>query len=390
MSNLNSLNISNEQVLLINILNTMYNENLRQIQILYESNNQIRQTISDLLFDNRITRNNSNRNRNNSNHIRNNSNRNRRNINNNYRNNSSTYDIYEDYIRRRNNNSNINDNEYLNRHNNTSFSVYSSPISYLPRRNLINRNEHSRLAVEITNQARNAANIARNSANIARNSANVARSQIQHINLNNIESNMTSRSNDRINTNANNNNITRLIESFLQPIDIYPTTAQIEASTRVTRYGNIIRPVNTSCPISLEPFNDTDLVTMIRHCGHIFNTNEINSWFRSNCRCPVCRYDIRNYLSDPSNAQNFINDNEETERDTSQQHQDISGNLVNNVRDSLTDNLTGSILNDVLNQSGLTTSNSERLIHLLDPSNNSFDVLTTLYYLFPASNQYRI
>ena len=56
-------------------------------------------------------------------------------------------------------------------------------------------------------------------------------------------------------------------------------------------------PINRACPISLENFNDTDIVSIIRFCGHIFNRDELNTWFRTNCRCPVCRYDIRNYQS---------------------------------------------------------------------------------------------
>lgn len=60
--------------------------------------------------------------------------------------------------------------------------------------------------------------------------------------------------------------------------------------------------MNTSCPISLETFGDNSQVTMIRHCGHIFNPDMLHSWFQSNCLCPVCRYDIRNYV--PSNTLN--------------------------------------------------------------------------------------
>lgn len=94
---------------------------------------------------------------------------------------------------------------------------------------------------------------------------------------------------------TNQATINRILESFLAPIDIYPTQSQIEAATRVARYGDITRPPNTTCPISLDSFEDSQHVTVIRHCGHIFNTEQIQSWFRANCRCPVCRYDIRNY-----------------------------------------------------------------------------------------------
>ena len=94
---------------------------------------------------------------------------------------------------------------------------------------------------------------------------------------------------------TNQATINRILESFLEPIDIYPSQAQIETATRVAMYGDITRPQNTTCPISLDSFEDSQLVTVIRHCGHIFNTEQIGAWFRANCRCPVCRYDIRNY-----------------------------------------------------------------------------------------------
>jgi len=42
------------------------------------------------------------------------------------------------------------------------------------------------------------------------------------------------------------------------------------------------------------------MVTLIRFCGHIFNSEQLNTWFRSNCRCPVCRYDIRSYNANAS------------------------------------------------------------------------------------------
>ena len=97
-----------------------------------------------------------------------------------------------------------------------------------------------------------------------------------------------------------NNNFTNLLQRFFQPIEIFPTQTQIEAATRNVRYCDILNPINRSCPISLENFSDNDIVTVIRHCGHIFNQNQLNTWFRSNCRCPVCRYDIRNYNSNSS------------------------------------------------------------------------------------------
>ncbi len=40
-------------------------------------------------------------------------------------------------------------------------------------------------------------------------------------------------------------------------------------------------------------FSDNDIVTVIRHCGHVFATDQLNIWFATHCTCPVCRFDIR-------------------------------------------------------------------------------------------------
>jgi len=110
---------------------------------------------------------------------------------------------------------------------------------------------------------------------------------------------------------TNQSTIERILNTFLAPIDIFPTQSQIEIATRVVRYGDIARPPNTSCPISLDSFGENQLVTVIRHCGHIFNTEQIGAWFRANCRCPVCRYDIRNYRVLDVSANELIGDEEQ-------------------------------------------------------------------------------
>jgi hypothetical protein len=71
------------------------------------------------------------------------------------------------------------------------------------------------------------------------------------------------------------------------------TTQEIEQYTLTTTFSDIVSPINTECPIRLEEFNDNDTVTQIRHCGHIFNAQELNNWFLTNNRCPVCRHNLR-------------------------------------------------------------------------------------------------
>ena len=113
---------------------------------------------------------------------------------------------------------------------------------------------------------------------------------------------------------TNNNNhdnidvdVENILADFLNPVVISPTSQQIEVATRNVRYGNITRPLNESCCFTLETFREDDVVTMIRHCQHIFSRESLQNWFRSNYRCPICRYDIRRYSIDTtSNASNTI------------------------------------------------------------------------------------
>ena len=86
----------------------------------------------------------------------------------------------------------------------------------------------------------------------------------------------------------------------LEDVEVRPTLSQIQNAVRNIQYSNIITPLNETCPISLEPFQQQDIVTQIIHCNHIFNSSELNHWFDSNVHCPVCRYDIRNYQITPN------------------------------------------------------------------------------------------
>jgi hypothetical protein len=131
------------------------------------------------------------------------------------------------------------------------------------------------------------------------------------------------------------NHFSRILNSFLEPVNITPTQTQIENATRNIVYGDILDPINNSCPISLETFTDTSNVTMIRHCRHIFNTSNIMSWFSSNCKCPVCRYDIRNYDPNNNNDNNDNNDNNNNnnnEEELEHQQEDDNDNASNNIR----------------------------------------------------------
>ena len=285
--NTNTFTVSNEHLLLINILNTMYNDNNRQIQNLNNQNNQIINIITDIL------------------HVPSNIHNNRQN---NSRQNNSRYS---------NNNSNSSSNYDSRIFLNNSRPIIDNIQEYNISNIISDRNYYNNIP---TNTVRNASiNASRNAATNA--SRNAATQPIEGV----------------------NNIFSTLLQSFFDPIIINPTHSQYEFATRRVMYNDIISPINNSCPISMDTFNDNDMVTIIRYCGHIFNSEELNTWFSSNCRCPVCRYDIRDYnshtnLNHISSRNISSSSNEErnnyTVRDISgnilptQYSQDISGNSV--------------------------------------------------------------
>ena len=175
-----------------------------------------------------------------------------------------------------------------------------------------------------------------------------------------------------INTNRNNNNnrnrpsilddyAHNVFENFFQPIEIYPTQTQIESATRRVRYCDIARPINTSCPISMDDFSDNDMVTVIRHCGHTFHTDNIMNWFRTNCRCPVCRYDIREYTS----SNNYFNNTQDSSNNNVERNN--SGNILLNhtFGDGISPNYIENLLNNsggIFDASGNYTTNTSDII----------------------------
>jgi hypothetical protein len=297
-SNSNTFRISNEQLLLINILNTMYNDNLRQINNitdslnnLYNTNNQIRNLLIQLLSTNQ---NPSREHGNRRNH----------------------------YVNRRNGEN----NSYSDRNriffNNRPYIIDSVTEYTIPRQFLVNN------------------------------------------------------TNPNPNPNSNLDILTQMFQNFMQPVEIYPTQSQIEAATRNVRYCDISRPINTQCPISMEDFDDNNMVTVIRHCGHIFNTEHLMNWFRTNCRCPVCRYDIRDFSSNASNQ--FFNN--PSSRDTNQTNQtnEIRNNTPTNTTTNNTSNRDSSFDNRNSLRDQWNGINTDENINV-DLSNNNINLLNDQY-----------
>lgn len=120
-----------------------------------------------------------------------------------------------------------------------------------------------------------------------------------------------------INNNTNNNIFSML---YTIPLEVRTNTAntanagsgigggsaatndQIHRATMNTTFGNVLSPVNATCPISRDEFNDESEITMIRGCNHIFNRTSLREWFVSHSTCPMCRGDIREYRPPATSA----------------------------------------------------------------------------------------
>jgi hypothetical protein len=81
--------------------------------------------------------------------------------------------------------------------------------------------------------------------------------------------------------------------NFMDNVPVYPTSEEISSATRIIPFVSVEAPNNAQCPITLVPFEPSELVMQIVHCGHLFDVVHLNGWFRDNVRCPVCRHDIR-------------------------------------------------------------------------------------------------
>ena len=298
--------MSNSDILFINILNTMYNDNLRIIHHLMDQNNEITGQLIDVF-----------------------NNRRRQNV---PLNNSRTYTYTRNHNNNRNRNRPTQNSENIN--GNSQRRVYIDNIPYYV---------DDLQLFTIPNTNANAINTTNTSAN-----ANLS------------------------------NQFSRILNSFLEPINVTPTQSQIENATRNIVYGDILDPINNSCPISLEPFTDISNVTMIRHCRHIFNTNSLMSWFNSNCKCPVCRYDIRNYNpnnnnnTDPQEREQPENEGERVDS-ANNQHTNEQSHLntnASNLNNNSIETLFVEILTDLSNNNiEYTLDNTSQLFNSLFSAN---------------------
>jgi len=93
-------------------------------------------------------------------------------------------------------------------------------------------------------------------------------------------------------------NIFSNLASTYEDVIVRPSQTQINNALETVVYSNELSLMNSRCPITMEDFIVGERISVIRHCRHSFLEHAIQSWFQTNVRCPVCRYDIRESSSD--------------------------------------------------------------------------------------------
>jgi len=180
------------------------------------------------------------------------------------------------------------------------------------------------------------------------------------------------------------------LRSFYERVPVAPTREQIDSVTRVVRFSEIENPINNSCPVTLDRFENNSSVTQIIPCGHIFSPSGIESWLQTNVNCPVCRYDTRDYVVPPvtnneqssnavveepietieENEDNSQPEPESEERNSIPRNRMTYSNTdIQNTISNITENIIGSLLNPD-SDSYLFDSSFNSLIY--DSSNNQF------------------
>lgn len=188
---------------------------------------------------------------------------------------------------------------------------------------------------------------------------------------------------------SNNNTLEQLFQQSLQPVPIRPSTEHIERATEERIFSQIAEPINDTCPITRNRFNDNDTVLQILECRHCFNPSSLRRWFETSVRCPICRYDIREYnplnvvhnpyRNNENDIENPANQTQDTEIQTEDTQddddnvtedttssQDIARELVMNELDNINNDpqITEEQRNiaNIISQSMNNPTNNEELI----------------------------
>lgn len=214
-----------------------------------------------------------------------------------------------------------------------------------------------------------------------------------------------------LNIDINNDNIYRnIFTQTFENVVVRPTEEQINNATEIITYTADADLMNHSCPISLEDFVIGNNIRRIIHCGHCFAEEAFQSWFNINVRCPVCRYDIRDFHIVPSTSEDTNEnapisptnntDSIQEENSSHPMNNTLEETVLNDIGESLGVDASLNILFNSLNNimagnslNNIINSNSSDLLNVLndslynsgDPSHN---LLFQLHIPLSNNSQY--
>ena len=187
--------------------------------------------------------------------------------------------------------------------------------------------------------------------------------------------NFLSRNNDPF---SNNELMQEYFQNLFQNVIVSPTSEQIDNATEVFTYTEGLQLLNHRCPITLEDFQENDNIRRIRYCGHCFNEESIQHWFRNNVRCPVCRLDIRDVSENVIEREN-TNVNNRNDEDTDEDLIDedtLNHGVMNNNEDIPSPRPLRPTLSDISVSTSSTINDTQMDSFLSSFANNIRDNLT--------------
>ena len=148
--------------------------------------------------------------------------------------------------------------------------------------------------------------------------------------------------------------------SELSPVRIRPSISQIRRGTELLVWSDISDNYQTHCPIDMEDFSGNDSILRIRHCGHIFREMNLRRHFRNSTRCPICRFDIREYIT-PENSylpesnteSSSSNTTNDTIENTAIQRRYLSSSIFNSIDSDILD-----VIEEAVNHASMDSSSN--------------------------------
>ena len=138
----------------------------------------------------------------------------------------------------------------------------------------------------------------------------------------------------------------------LSPVSVRPTENQIVEATQVLLFRELTDPTNSVCPITQEAFGPNDIIIQISHCHHNFRPAALRTWFERDTHCPLCRFDIRDHVSEHSSEE--TNDNQQTRPLTSHSspiHSVFTASnrdeVIHHLSEAVASDLTSRLLSDL-------------------------------------------